>query len=269
MFREMLVRRRGCGSLVPGGFYAQSEPSSRGSLRAWTWTLGTMIDASGAHNVLLSPPRRGQMIINLPATLASGRLVISPTEHEHEREYPGLRNVPRAGLIDHVGSAYYTAWSFANEIMRAGVSRRVTSDMARLIAPYVPMPILFTHHDIPLPDEGMAADMEAAAWDENVPDDLVRLPSFALPTWGTRNAQPQHWGERVLRWIAQARDGRDSSLPPYAPDQWQTVPMMEQAFGLSWVCSVVYVSKGDEEVRFIDDLYAAGIEPVRVTEADH
>jgi hypothetical protein len=260
--RVVRAMRRGCGDLVPGGFYAQASTSRQGTLKAWTWTLGTMIDHPDALNLMLKPPPRAQLIINVPASLATGCIVSEPTRAPEESDYPGLQHVPRMGLIDHVGSAHYTPMGFVHEIERLGVSRRITLDIARAIEPWLPIPILFTHSRLPLLREEDVPVAESLAWQGLIPPPRSHYgPSFELDP---RSTIP-HWAIQVIRWVSGEPIDMWPDRATFREDciDWQWT---EQAFGMSWITNVVYVLRRDDPPGLPRELASIGIETIQVAD---
>jgi hypothetical protein len=130
--------KRGCGTKVPGGFYAETEMSRGGVLNLWTWLLGDGLE--GGINCLLNIPPRRAIYGNLAASLVIGEFVGADVPMEgigifdalHEM-FDGLRGrTADIALFDHVGSQYYTPWSFAQEVMAYGPSRRIPPALARV-----------------------------------------------------------------------------------------------------------------------------------------
>lgn len=148
---EIQDEPRGCGSLVPGGYYLSAVDctTAMGSLQAVTFPFG-----DGMDNVVHcagSVPIRGMLLINPAATFAAQEVVRAEAPVTPADLYQKLTDqVLPQGLIDHVGSRHYTACGFAQELFERMPNRRVHPDLARNLAGKLPLPVVFTHSEIPL-----------------------------------------------------------------------------------------------------------------------
>jgi hypothetical protein len=229
---------RGCGRLRAGGYYAQGGASPYGTLID-AWCLATCIE--GRHNVFVKPINNRQLeLIDLPATLMAGEIRLPSDPAATGVLYPALKNLPRLALLDHVGSKFYTPYEFAQEVFTHGPSRRIPEQVAAQIAQYTPMPIVFTHSDIPLfKDDGH--------YDEN--HDIAC--SWQNPKWGLyvgMESGADHW---VI----------DRLLIESQVSQFES-PHHEQIFFISWINRIVYVTNEDDDQDKIERLKEKGIEPV-------
>lgn len=256
---------RGCGHLVPGGCYLGGAFSPNGTLAAWSWLLGQHL--THAFNLFATVPARQLQIINLPYTLGTGRPVYDP-DATPEMIVPDevkarLLKLPKLALLDHVGTAHYSAYKFADECERLGPSRRVPRAIAAQIAPHLPIPIIFTHSILPVVDAENVPQLTAWAneinwvWTkiERPEREYSTDPTFYHPKWGMR------WNSDI---------GNDHWLPPVlkawetndAPEPLQRAITAEQIFGASWITRATYVTRGDESQEDLAELEEAGIQPV-------
>lgn len=238
---------RGCGTLVAGGFYAQGGMSDDGVLAPWTFVLGD--GTEGGENLYVALPARQMTIARLPETLQTGRLVTPEGDAiPTDQLLPALRKLPKFALFDHIGANNYSAYSFAAEAARHGVSRRIPREIAEQVAKLAPLPIVFSHSIMPtiaaaerdsfivwartvLADSDLLADLdtlllrahgdiEPALPLAQIAEGLVKLfqtgRTYADPSWGIRkvgNKQPYngglHWSVSVLAALAAIKAGRD------------------------------------------------------------
>ncbi len=141
---------RGCGNLVPGGYYLSAVDclSADGALQAVTFPFGDGL--SDVVSCAGSVPSRGMLLINPAATFATQFVVRAEAPPEGGELYDQLATrVLTKGLIDHVGSRHYTAASFAMELAERMPNRRVHPDLARRLADKLPLPVVFTHSQVP------------------------------------------------------------------------------------------------------------------------
>ncbi len=123
---------RGCGNLVPGGYYLSAVDcfAAAGALQAVTFPFGDGL--SDVVSCAGSVPSRGMLLINPAATFATQFLVRAEAPPDSSELYTRLTNqVMAEGLVDHVGSRHYTAASFAIELAERMPNRRVHPDLAR------------------------------------------------------------------------------------------------------------------------------------------
>lgn len=258
--------RRGCGHLVKGGFYARGDRFTRtGALASWTWALGDMVDVG--HNLLLEAPPRTQTLINLPASLARGEVVTNMEPTAEMALWPALQSLPTVAVLDHVGRDY-TPYSFAMECQARGPNRRITADAARIIATLAPVPVIFTHAWMPLPDEGLAVQWYDTAIGLNYgnPNRPARLgPVFDDPNWGVRSIDGRgadHWSIPVLHMLSDMAEGRPKPLSAFLQPPASSTYLAEQAFGISWFTGSIYVTQGTETPDELQAIRMSGIEPV-------
>lgn len=254
--------KRGCGQKVEGGFYAEAEMGPGGMLAPWTWVLGDGLE--GGVNCLAAVPPRRSLYGNTAASLVLGEFVGADVPvyfmDEQSREYERLRR--RAGtvaLFDHVGSQFYSAWSFANECKLYGPSRRLSPLLAKELAQKVPIPIVFTHGRMPL-FRGEAARARAI-WlmnelvDGFEPEKLYLEATWLAADWGVRAAMgngAESWLRPLLSvWHRLERDWtavKDNPLFQEARAIFDECLLVEQPFGISWITKVGYVPKQGEDV---------------------
>jgi hypothetical protein len=260
--------------LVAGGTYLGGSFGPNGTLETWTWLLGTHVE--GFYNLLVSAPARQMKIINLPYTLGTGRLV-EDLDATPEMVVPPevaalLLELPRAAVLDHVGSQHYTPHQFAEECRQHGPSRRVNPDIAAQIAPFLPLPIIFTHSDMPIIENYPGLD-DVLEWQGYPAGTYQCEPTFFDPAWGLRvkrdsgtKTQPyngeKHWAVGTLKALHQCYSGKklNKGLIPEAPRS--AIGLHEATFGVSWLTRATYVVRGDESVEQLDEYRNRGIEPM-------
>jgi hypothetical protein len=228
--RSISNPQRGCGTLVKGGYYAQSSFGQFGLLQS-AWCFGSCAD--GGHGVVITGhPKRAQQVIYLAETLMNGGNWQSGLVTGNW--LPSLYNLPEMAILDHVGSNNYTPWSFAQEVFTYGVSRRITPDLARRIGKDfgANIPILFTHSQMPF-----MADY----------DPSIHYPTFADEKWGI------YLGDK---------NGSDHPMIPIIRKWDGTV--LEQPFLLSWITNVVYIH--DENNPELSEMMTEYVEVVTIDE---
>ena len=161
---------RGCGTLAKGGFYLQAEGGEGGTLNRTTWVLGTHVlntEHWRKDNIFVDAPPRSMVYINPAATLVKGSIVYAdgmddnvgreietPLTEEEGNLYDDLRRaIGTFGILDHVGSAYYsTPFEFAEEVWQYGPSRKVPETMLRWLSEnhMFPVPVFFAHSRMPV-----------------------------------------------------------------------------------------------------------------------
>lgn len=279
---------RGCGHKRPGGFYAEGgEIGIGGALNAFTWLLGDGL-AHSPHNIMTRIPPRQMVIGNTYAALLEGEFVDYLVPYEPRFEDTGRlvelkKRVPPFAIFDHVGSNHYSPFSFAEECMKYGPSRRIPPDIAKmlLLGPEVkrkgkageaekgrkeqreggmlPIPIIFTHSKMPV-FKSQAQKTEVLELAECIIDGYESDKKYHGATW-----QKEDWGL-----YAKFKDlGHDHYLPAILSifhvldNEWSRVknsPLwqqakevlgkverVEQVFGASWICQVSYVLPKDNE----------------------
>lgn len=270
--RSIANPQRGCGTLMPGGTYLGGSFGKNGTFKPWAWLLGTHVE--GFLNLLVSAPARQMKIINLPYTLGTGRLVddldaTPPMDVPPEVEAL-LLALPRAAVLDHVGSANYNPYQFAEECHEYGPSRRINPDIAAQIAPYLPLPILFTHSDMPMIDSYHGLD-PLLTW-QGYPEGSYQCePSFFDPAWGIRSKREadtkdgsEHWIVGTLRaFNERCYQGKKLNKSAIPDALRKTISLHEAIFGVSWLTRATYVISGTESEEQLDEYRKRGIEPVR------
>lgn len=256
---------RGCGSLKSGGTYARSDSSIGGQLANWAWTLGTGIE--GEHNLYLDAPARQMGLIALSHSLLAGQ-VIETVKPLSETEPEALRRLPRISLIDHVGSQHYTPYEFVLEAKAYGVSRRIPQKIGAKIAKHTPIPIVFTHSDMPIVNQAVVSDLYQHAMSQvgSVFSEHQFRPTYENPKWGIWAGDfdgEDHWLVPVLHHLSKAKGHLTTKVSANVAEQMM---FAEQALGISWITSVVYITTGQETPSELDELYETGIEPVKIEE---
>lgn len=271
---------RGCGRKKAGGFYLGAGFSMRGKLLPVAHLFGEA-KRGGENPTFLVPPR--QVVFgNLAASLVLGEFVSVDTPISAEAfEQDGL---PAMGKLyeslamradtevafDHVGSRHYTAWQFAEELRQYGPSRRVPERLAQLIAPRLPIAIVFTHSQIPVFDSYEDRDILIELLRE-VRGDIHELEHadavWLRPHWGlyASNDNGEVHAMRPILWAID-RLKNDPGLPGREPiwadisAELGAVTMIEQAFACSWITKVDYVLKpGESAAEVATPLASKGI----------
>jgi len=270
---------RGCGTKKRGGYYAESEMEAGGILNMWTWLLGDGLE--GGENCLLSIPPRRAIYGNLAASLALGEFIPldAPTDFNGlEGFYEALKGrTSSVALFDHVGSKFYTSWAFATEAKQYGPSRRIMPAMAEELAKYVPLPIVFTHSQMPLfRDEVERA--EAVYFIEELMGvngaDLSMEAIWFNQEWGIysgNDAGDSHYMTYILSlmWRLKKWTDKQDDLYQEARKFFNGLNYAEQPFGVSWITRVGYVPKNDaDETDVADDLTAKGINLIDLNAPD-
>src|SRR5262249_30986301 len=198
--------RRGCGYLVPGGCYLRGSGFSKdGTLQPLVWVLGTHV--LNDKNLLKTIPPRGQYLFD-PELSLEREIVLMAEEADvirRDLSYTGsqFRQIAACGsrgIIDHVGSSHYTAWSFAQELAHLGPSRKVDPDIARWAAPRLPMRIFFTHGKVPFfldPDHREAFMRQVMEWNTEALRSTFYAPTWYDPTWSWRIKYSSQDGSRI------------------------------------------------------------------------
>ena len=249
---------RGCGNLVPGGYYLSAVEctSAMGALQAVTFPFG-----DGLNEVVScagSVPARGMLRINPAATFATKSIVRFETpvnETAIGAEYGRLAQaVLTEGLADHVGSRHYTAKAFAAELFERMPNRRVHPDVARQLAGRLPLPVVFTHSQIPWfrSQEEIEQAMEYCYEFMDRERVLHYGANWLREEWGIFARQDDgrdHFMLPILGLLDKLRrDWRHLSRVPY----WQEVrgffdslQYEEQPFAISWFVRAIRIVDED------------------------
>lgn len=262
MFNPNPPRRCG-GSKKPNSFYLEGgEFSDTGTLWPWVWLLGDGIE----DNIYLEIPPRQMQLINPVLTILFQTFMPMggpkvPIPKDRRWVYDHLHNgtsVP--GVADHVGAQFYTPFNFALETQELSASRRVSSQMARALSlainQYGPMPMMFTHSDIPsfrnVAERGVAlAHVKECMGYINGDDDHVVFmqPTWKHDNWGMYASRKQWIGHTqfmvpVLRFMdaikCNWKELKDQDCWVNARKYFRGLRYTEQTFGMSWLCQVTY-----------------------------
>lgn len=266
------MAKRGCGYKKEGGYYLEAEMAPLGLLNLWTWLLGT--GTMAGDNLLVTVPARSGIIGNMPGSLLLGEYT--------ELKYPSLgrsaelyedlvhRTVMNSSepwaWFDHVGSSFYTALSFAEEVREMGPSRRVSEKTAKQLAAMAPMPIVFTHSRVPLfeSEQMLKIGLEMALMchqgtlllgEPMELDDYVRLPTWADTRWGMTRSYEYGGQESALIPILRLLGLLDKHYHQYEHDPvWREAKTFydrlvyrEATFGASWITAISYVARKDDD----------------------
>lgn len=278
---------RGCGSAVPGGFYLSATRGAGGTLEPWTWILGAGVE--GGEQVYLNPPERMHTLFNLPYTLAT-------LEHQTEAVegvtlVSPLDRLKPIALLDHVGKAFYDPYQFADEVERLLPNRRIAPELAAKLVPLCPIPIVFTHEQIPVVHNTLHRKI-LLEWALDVikksmrftdsglysPDEYYKFPVWTNTKWGLKAKDADgkdHWLVPVLQAINLV--GGVKNIPEMImtyPDAEteddymlsSEISWIEQPFGASWITRVTYVCKDDDTESTLRNIKNMGIEPVRIVD---
>lgn len=267
---------RGCGTKKADAFYAGAGMGSGGALSAWTWVLG-----NGVEPVSVRIPPRQPIVIDLVATLLEQELVVASDNYDrNSQEYRELRKrVPQTGLGDHVGASFYDPISFATETQLYGPSRRVSRRNAELIAILLrdlgPLPIMFTHSQIPVFSSDGAAEIFIHEMLNDVRPD--RIPTWEYEKWTCyamvdgRDSGSSHYLRQVLDILHLM--GRPSFTLEHREKlslYLDQVTFIEQPFGVSWITQISYTLPADGKLTDPSILEIPGIDilDLRETESD-
>ncbi len=206
---------RGCGTLVPGGFYLQNSSSPIGTLSPITWVLGNGV-AGDCHPFIEIPPR-GAMEFNPAATLLFNEFCETRPEIDVDDLIPYedmAKRTGHIGIADHVGAEHYTAHAFVSELRELGMSRHVSPDFAFMVNKWVrkqgAVPVFFTHPQIPVfrsVDEREVAYRLAREYFVNDSAQDVDLfwshETWKHPEWGMNVKYPwKGWGHEYVLILA-------------------------------------------------------------------
>lgn len=241
--------QRGCGTLKKGGYYLQSKSSPDGTLRAWTWLLGSGVldDAGTSKQPLITCPPRQMEVISLIASIDAGLKIYDAEKEELAALWKQYGELPHRVILDHVGKCHYpTPLEFAVETRMYGPSRRIPGHIARVVANRLPIPVIFTHSVIPLASKhdingfvmlhGLNVGPVSPTWD---------WKGFGMTVAGKKDVGSDHW--QTFAWTFK--------------DDLAQFEKTETIFGASWITDVVYVTGADDDPDE-DDLWNAGITPV-------
>lgn len=224
----------------------------------------------------LTLPPRGQMILNIPASIATGERVIAdqqlsltPSQAKLYEMIAGTA-VPTIGTADHVGSNNYTAYGFILETSEYGVSRRTTRQDAELYAMILAkkgaVPILFTHSGIPMfrhQKEAEQAWTYLEAWHGDLSDNhwcatwrIEKDRYEGYDRWGMRRRKPcMYWGNKSYMYGVIALIDKAADMKSSDDQYWQevnqflsTLLYQEQTFLLSWINQVSYTLPTNGEI---------------------
>ena len=262
---------RGCGHLVPGGYYLSSVgcDSKFGTLQNVTYPFG-----DGTDNVIYCKgvvPSRGMLLVNTAATFALQSVTQFDASSLSFRD--GQRNLYESlcqrvldiGLIDHVGTRHYTPVQFIAELYDRMPNRRIHPELARKLANLLPLPVVFTHSHIPVFRDERERDVALALYEEYAELNDVRLDTnWMLDDWGV---------------FANNYDGRDHYMLPIlalldkVTRDWQqlahsgywrrvkkyfdSLTYAEQPFAISWFVQAIRIVNDGHELTQAD--VSAGI----------
>jgi len=256
--RTVSNESRGCGKLKRGGCYLQGRQGPGGNLKSWSWVLGE--PWFGGINLYTDNPSRSVVVFNGAASLVGDEIVLPLYPLDDFRERKHLAHVPVRCLLDHVGAAHYTPWSFAQETIGRGPSRKVTHDFAAMIAGIgVPIPIFFTHKIPVCESEEQAMEFASALLVKRVEDLHVPSPTWHHPGWGI--VRGKGMGDGYL-WCEVLR------ILDEEPQYLESLPAsLEMIFGVSWITDVVYIANAGE-TELPDHLKGGRVEIVDIEEGD-
>jgi hypothetical protein len=140
------------------------------------------------------------------------------------------------GLMDHVGSVFYTPWTFAQEVSQIGASRRVPRSLALALIDRLPCPILFTHSDIAF----FATEQDRDRWYSErgrggISHPTWQLSSFGYPDKGVTTRHMFVHDKAILDWGLKEEDIA----------RWG-IQYHEAVFGFSMITEASYVLKEGE-----------------------
>lgn len=279
---------RGCGTKKEGGFYAEGTTSPNGALSLWTWILGTCTEAG--LNCFVSPPARKVVQGNLAASLVMGEFVSNDVPFERrigsEKNYLGKqyatlkRQAAPVALFDHVGSKFYTPHEFMKEVRELGPSRRITPQVAEEIAKMTPIPVVFTHSDIPLfrdeAERDAVVELAAGLLSEYDQDQVRYLPTWMSPEWGLYSSCKDRGDDHYLRQILGllSRLKRQPRLIDTS-EAWAALAAVmgranfqEQPFGATWITKITYVKRRDDPADIADKMAKKGIQTLILSDEE-
>lgn len=271
---------RGCGRKREG-FYLEGAMGVGGSLASWTWLLGTHVD--GGINCLTNIPPRQMEIGNLRASLIAGEFIAGIPllgvlgGEESLSLYDALGGaMPHAALFDHVGKKHYTPWSFAEETIYLGPSRRVPAITAKNVASLLadaPVPIVFVYKMPLVGIEERDALMELAAGavheygEKRWTQPTWLQPGFSLYARDPRRENgEEHWLAGLLYLESLHAEGAlTGERHEIARRLFDEAPRFQMPFGVSWINRVSHARPpGDDSDD--DALWRMGIETIVLDE---
>jgi hypothetical protein len=244
----------------------EAEGAVTGNLRRLTWVLGTHVDESEVDlhwaNVYTASSKRSMAFINPAATLATGKVVmrkdrqilLSPAQNDIYKEL--AKQVGTIGILDRVGSQHYTPWSFAKEVWDYGPSRKVSKKFMEMLAPHLPMPVLFCHGTMPIYGKGSSLSaLDAAESLLNIEGDYRYAPTWTDQSWGMtlyhENNGDNHYLLPILCALAQDIDLNSADLTDQDKERITGARMSlipaektETVFIGSWFTKGTYVKTG-------------------------
>jgi len=257
---EIVDVERGCGHLVPGGYYLSSADcfSSSGGFHAVTYPFGNgfnqLIDCS-----IVKP--RNMMTVNPAASFVIGGITkpdMTPKSWSYQDGalYSGLagRIGRLLGLVDHVGSNYYpTPSQFTEELFEHGPNRHLPGAVVKQIAKMLPLPVIFTHRMVPVfkSAEQIARLMACceAKMDSFRADERHYGPNWLREKWGALRSYDRG-GDHFMIPAMQLLDTYASRRHNLDPDDlvWQEVGRIaddiyyeEQPFAISWFLRAIKI----------------------------
>lgn len=268
---------RGCGTKANDACYAEGgEFSAQGTLMPWTWLLGDGL----TENIYLEVPPRQIVTINPVATITLRSLIGGAWPFEIPEKQRALFNrlseaTKNVGVADHVGTKYYSPFSFATECIDLGPSRRISKDMAKELAEAIwehgPIPMLFTHSRMPVfrHEENRVRAMNLVKECYEKEWDNWDQFNYIEPTWLHEN-----WGMYGDNWLGQQHyilpilttiSIMDQAWRKVSDSEsWKRFKMfftnkdyvqfIEQPFGMSWLCKVSYTldENGQADPEMVD-----------------
>lgn len=263
---------RGCGTKVPGGFYAEGSVGPGGTLSSWTWMLGSHVD--GEINCVVNIPPRLMKSGDPAASLLLGEFfgadipfaaVVDQLDSPDvmRAEYAALAGrVGRVGLFDHVGETNYTPWQFARECAFYGPSRRVPPSLARQLVNQTPLPIIFAAK-LPM--------MRTIDVRDEILNVIDRDIATTVPTWthpkfsmSARDPERNSGADHFMTWVLSAMDGRigrvdeDATRKDLIAAMSKKQPRQQTVFGASWITQLSYVLTGEEKPEDLEAVERAG-----------
>lgn len=255
--------QRGCGTKKDNSCYAEGLGfSSDGALWNFVWALGDGLKI----NLPIKAAAKGMTFFNPAATLAAEELVYADHEFKPQTDiiaerYERLkRATPTIGLLDHVGKSYYSVDSFVSEVREYGPSRKIPKRLARTIAKVQmkigPIPIFFTHSEIPIfrsvSEQGKIIDITDRCIDSVNWDSKNYEPTWYHERWGQYARSDNYTGSdsylcTILSALGGIRDLGETSPQPYRELKaaMKETRIVEQIFGASWIGRITYTSNAD------------------------
>lgn len=263
--QEIVDFRRGCGHLVPGGYYLSSVgcDSRMGSLQAVTFPFGDSLkDIVFCKGVV---PSRGMLLID-PAATFTLQSITTPTkllalQGDEADLYHSLRErVLEVGLIDHVGRRHYTSAEFTSELYDRMPNRRVHPDVARKIAPMLPLPVIFTHSQIPVFRSSDERGQALSLYQEYAElGDVFIDTNWMRPEWGLfahHDDGRDHFMIPILALLDKlTRDWQQLAHSPWwrkVKEFFDSLQYAEQPFAISWFVQAIRIVNDDHDLTTHD-----------------